>query len=277
MINSKNTFKQVMAELNKNQGPVILTDDNELTAEQKKQLVKQTHLYIQLEEIIAELSTDLAPNEEIAGYLPFTNEDNSAIATSGLMGMTYVTQPQAKKYRDDFLDLRGNRMLIFTNERMIFTVLIEFLEERRYYSYPYETIKGIRFEPHTVGYFEWQKGALPRRKKTGWYTLDFQSNTNIFTEFLQPADAHKFEELVNRLPKLKAITIDQKTHRNTLFDQFFSNTNMSVRFFTGLFILLTVLLLVIIVFQLLTGQGPLVEQFDHNAAVIYWATHHDLL
>lgn len=256
MINRNNPFKQAIQTLNQGTGAVTPNENGDLSAEQKKQLVKQTQMYIQLEEIVADLSQDLNPGEEIAGYLPFTNEENSAAATVGIMGMTYVTSFKAQKYRNTFHDLRGNRMLIFTNQRMIFTIIIEFLEERRYYSYPYNHIKGIRFEKHPIGYFDWQKGKLlPKRKKTYWYTLDFQSQSNIFTEVLQPKEVRKFQDLVEAVPALKAITIDENMHRDTRFDYLFSNTKVGLQGMTLFFILVLVVFVGLIIYQLATGRG----------------------
>lgn len=272
-MNSKNPFKQAVNLLQR-PGTITLDDNHELTTEQKKQLFKQTQMYIQLEEIIADLSKDLVLGEEIAGYIPFTNEGNSAAATSGIMGMTYVTSSGAKNYRDNFHDLRGNRMLIFTNQRMIFTVLIEFLEERRYYSYPYEKIQAIRFEKHPIGYFDWQKGFfLPTRQTTYWYSLDFQSKTNIFTEVLQPAEVKKFQELVEALPALKAITIDEQMHRDNRFDFLFSHTKVGIRALTLFFLIVLFLFLGTVVYQLITGTGYWSDWFNNmkqlNTSFLY--------
>lgn len=262
-MNSKNPFKQAVNSLPQTTEIIIPNDTYELTSEQKRQLFKQTQMYIQLEGVIADLSQDLETDEEIAGYLPFTNEGNSAMATSGIMGMTYVNSAEAQTYRDNFHDLRGNRLLIFTNQRMIFTIIIEFLEERRYYSYPYNKIQGIRFEKHAVGYFDWQKGAiLPKRQRTHWYSLDFQSQTNVFTEVLQPAEAKKFQELVEALPSLKAITIDEKRHRDNVFDYLFSQTKIGIWAFNALWIGILLLVIGSIILQLIRGEGRWIEWFE---------------
>lgn len=262
-MNRKNPFKHAVNNLEQGTDTIILHDNQELTTAQKELLFKQTQMYIQLEEIIEELSHDLKADEEIAGYLPFTNDGNSAAATSGIMGMTYVNSSKAKKYRDNFHDLRGNRLLIFTNQRMIFTVIIEFLEERRYYSYPYEDIQAIRFEKHPIGYFDWQKvRLLPKRKKNYWYTLDFQSNSNIFTEILQPAEVQKFQELVDTLPALKAITINEKMHRDNPFDYIFSNTKMAIWLFNGIWITLLIFFILGITIQIIRGHGPWSQWFE---------------
>ncbi|WP_314067596.1 PH domain-containing protein [uncultured Vagococcus sp.] len=272
-MNSKNIFKQAVNNMYQRQ-TITPNDTHELTAEEKKQLFTQTQMYIQLEEIVDDLSKDLARGEEIAGYIPFTNEGNSAVATSGIMGMTYVTTAKAKKYRDNFHDLRGNRLLIFTNQRMIFTILIEFLEERRYYSYPYDKIQAIRFEKHAIGYFDRPKGKfLPKRQKTYWYTLDFQSQTNIFTEVLQLSEVKKFQELVDTLPALKAITIDENMHRDTPFNYLFSNTKLAIWLFNGIWITILIFFILAITIQIIRGNGPWSQWFEEikrlNTAFLY--------
>lgn len=260
MMNQHNTFKDAVADLNYPLGTVIAKEKEDLTPRQKKTLLTQTKMYIQLQEIIKKITPELAPAEEIIGYMPFTNEANSGMGTSGIMGMTYVTTPEAKNYRDNFLDLRGNRLMIFTQERMIFMVIIDFLETQSFFSHPYESIDGIRFEKHQVGYFDWDnRKFLPKRKKLNWYTLDFQAGKNVFTEILQEKEAQQFASYLTDIPKLKAVTADNRTHRKNLFDYLFSNTHLAYNLFNGFFILLIASLLIYFAYLVLTGKTNIIE------------------
>ena len=266
MYSPNNRFKEAVRDFSQGQ-PIQLEADQELTENQKRQLLYQTKMYIQLEEVMSKLKTHLTPTEEIVDYMPFSAMENSAIGSTGFMGMMYVTTKEGKHYRDTFNDLRGNRLLVFTNERIIFFVILEFIEAELFYSYDYAEIDGIRLDPHKIGYFDWQapKGEA-KRKHYYWYTLDFQAGTHIFTEMLMEEDKQKFEALVAQIPRLQAILIDANVHRKTKFDYYFSNTKLWGRLFVLFWILFALYFFGTLIYQLITGDGMWYDLIHHNGA-----------
>lgn len=258
MINQNNTFKKAVDSLTNPDNTILVKPDQELTPREKARLMYQTKMHIQLEEIILELKKELSEAEEIVGYMPFTNRDNSAIATSGVMGMTYAKTAAAQQYRDNFTDLRGNRMLIFTNERIMFMVIIEYLEDGLFYSYPYESIDAIRLEERHVKFFDWslwKDHFLPTRGQTTWYVLDFQAGNRIFTETLMPQDLKRFESLIAQIPPLQQVIIDDKVHRNTKFDYVFSNLNLAKKIFIGFWVIFIIVVIASWIYMFATDTG----------------------
>lgn len=132
---------------------LVLNENNLLTkiSEQEKaatfELSKQ---YVFLQDLLEELRTLLAKDETILGYLPLTPDGNLAFANQGLGAYAYATTEKAKAYRDIFHDTRGNRLLVFTETRMLFLVIIDYLENNTYFSYPYETIKAFTIKPRKL-------------------------------------------------------------------------------------------------------------------------------
>lgn len=227
-------------------------DQDETVTQQEKDLMKkEARMYIFIKDLLKKVEPLLEAGESIEGFLPMTNESNSAMGTSGWMGMGYARQKDARSYVNTFHDTRGNRLMIFTDRRMIFLVVLDFLEDGHFFSHPYDSIKGIRFEKHKIGYFDWQaKGWRNKRKHTYWYTFDFQSGNQIFTEMLSPRDAETLERHLRNIPALSAILVDEHVHRNTTFDYIFSNTKVA----TWVYIVSIILLIALIVLPVLAGM-----------------------
>ena len=231
--------------------------ENDLSKESKKRLTAQVKFHIFLQEFLKKVEPLLDEGEEIKGYLPFSPGPNSSMANVGVMGMAYARTKEARGYVNTFNDVRGNRLMIFTEKRMIFMTIIEFLEDEIYFSYPYESIESIRLKQHTVSYFDWEKRFSPKRVKIHWYTFDFQSGKNIFTEMLDEKDAQLLREKMESIPPLKAILITDKVKRSTTFDFLFSNVSLQFKVVIVLFLLLAAILLIFgYVVPLLKSAAP---------------------
>lgn len=255
----RNPFKKAFWRLNDE-----LAGKQDLSTQDKKRLFEQTKMYIFLQDFLKKLAPYLEEGEVIQAYLPMTNQENTAVATGGVMGMAYAREPEARAYVENFHDVRGNRLLIFTDRRMLFVVIVEFLEERLYYSYPYEDIQSILFKKRKIGYFDWSAATVgAMRKQTHYYTLDFQAGDRIFTEMLAEDDGIIFQRQLETIPALQGILLGDKVQRTRKFDLFFSNASLQLKILSGisivfiLFLLFYALLLILGAF----GWGPHKELF----------------
>ena len=236
----KSTFKELFYHLDEQ----LEQTDKDLSKESKKKLVAQVKFHVFLQDFLKKVAPLLDEGEEIKGYLPFSPGPNSSMANVGVMGMAYARTKEARGYVNTFNDVRGNRLMIFTEKRMIFMTIVEFLEDQTYFSYPYESIQSIRLKQHTVSYFDWEKRFSPKRVKIHWYTFDFQSGKNIFTETLNEEDAQLLREKMEIIPLLKAILVTDKVKRSTTFDFLFSNVSLQFKVILVLFFILASILLI---------------------------------
>ena len=115
----RNPFKKAFWQLNDELG-----GKQDLSTQDKKRLFEQTKMYIFLQDFLKKLTPYLEEGEVIQAYLPMTNQGNTAVATGGIMGMAYAREPEARAYVENFHDVRGNRLLVFTNQRMLFVCLL---------------------------------------------------------------------------------------------------------------------------------------------------------
>lgn len=234
---------------------LVLNENNSLTkiSEQEKaatfELSKQ---YVFLQDLLEELRTLLAKDETILGYLPLTPDGNLAFANQGLGAYAYATTEKAKAYRDIFHDTRGNRLLVFTETRMLFLVIIDYLESNTYFSYPYETIKAFTIKPRKL-----MKHESPEDKEQfHWGYFDFQAGTHIFSEVLTKKDYELFTSYHESIPALKKIPIQNKVYRAAKYQYFLSNWHFSFRLMTA-FNLLFLLLFVLMILGFFLRIGPL--------------------
>jgi len=221
---------------------LVLNENNSLTkiSEQVKattfELSKQ---YVFLQDLLEELQTLLAKDETILGYLPLTPDGNLAFANQGLG-------------RDIFHDTRGNRLLVFTETRMLFLVIIDYLESNTYFSYPYETIKAFTIKPRKL-----MKHESPEDKEQfHWGYFDFQAGTHIFSEVLTKKDYELFTSYHESIPALKKIPIQNKVYRAAKYQYFLINWHFSFRLMTA-FNLLFLLLFVLMILGFFLHIGPL--------------------
>ncbi|MGM0124342.1 hypothetical protein IGI37_001719 [Enterococcus sp. AZ194] len=222
----------------------LSASSEDLSESAKKKLFGQVKFYIFIQDLLKRVEPLLNNGEEIKGYLPFSPGPNSSIANVGMMGMAYAKTEEARNYVKAFNDVRGNRLMIFTEERMIFMTIVEFLEDQTYFSYPYESIDSIRLKQHTASYFDWEKRFSPKRVKIHWYTFDFQAGNNIFTETLDEKDTELLKEKMNSIEQLKSIMITDNVKRKSTFDFLFSNVNLQLKVLIALIILAAVAILI---------------------------------
>lgn len=255
----RNPFKKAFWQLNDE-----LAGKQDLSTQDKKRLFEQTKMYIFLQDFLKKLTPYLEEGEVIQAYLPMTNQENTAVATGGIMGMAYAREPEARAYVENFHDVRGNRLLVFTNQRMLFVVIVEFLEERLFYSYPYDSIQSILFKKHKIGYFDWSAATIGAiRKQTHYYTLDFQAGDHIFTEMLAEDDGVIFQRQLETVPALQGILLGEKVQRERKFDLVFSNASLQLKLLYGLSILVVLFLVLYVVLLVLGafGWGPQKDLF----------------
>lgn len=255
----RNPFKKAFWQLNDE-----LAGKQDLSTQDKKRLFEQTKMYIFLQDFLKKLTPYLEEGEVIQAYLPMTNQENTAVATGGIMGMAYAREPEARAYVENFHDVRGNRLLVFTNQRMLFVVIVEFLEERLFYSYPYDSIQSILFKKHKIGYFDWSAATIGAiRKQTHYYTLDFQAGDHIFTEMLAEDDGVIFQRQLETIPALQGILLGEKVQRERKFDLIFSNASLQLKLLYGLSILLVLFLVLYVILLVLGafGWGPQKDLF----------------
>lgn len=255
----RNPFKKAFWQLNDELG-----GKQDLSTQDKKRLFEQTKMYIFLQDFLKKLTPYLEEGEVIQAYLPMTNQENTAVATGGIMGMAYAREPEARAYVENFHDVRGNRLLVFTNQRMLFVVIVEFLEERLFYSYPYDSIQSILFKKHKIGYFDWSAATIGAiRKQTHYYTLDFQAGNYIFTEMLAEDDGVIFQRQLETVPALQGILLGEKVQRERKFNLIFSNASLHLKLLYGLSILLVLFLVLYVILLVLgaLGWGPQKDLF----------------
>lgn len=255
----RNPLKKAFWQLNDE-----LAGKQDLSTQDKKRLFEQTKMYIFLQDFLKKLTPYLEEGEVIQAYLPMTNQENTAVATGGIMGMAYAREPEARAYVENFHDVRGNRLLVFTNQRMLFVVIVEFLEERLFYSYPYDSIQSILFKKHKIGYFDWSAATIGAiRKQTHYYTLDFQAGDHIFTEMLAEDDGVIFQRQLETIPALQGILLGEKVQRERKFDLIFSNASLQLKLLYGLSILLVLFLVLYVILLVLgaLGWGPQKDLF----------------
>ena len=202
--------------------------------------------------VLAELEANFLPNEELLHAVPVTNS-NSHLATSGLMGLTYAKKTLAKNYVTDFASLRGNRALLFTNQRLIFVVVLDFLEDGQFFTYPYPSITSIYFKRHKISALS-SKAAdirVVEMAKAGqdyYYYLDFESDNHYFTEIFSPADAEKLFKIFHEIPGLKnKVNAEPSVYRKLKFDRVWSNPLSWLEFFKKLSLIALVLGVIVII------------------------------
>lgn len=208
---------------------LVLLENQQLHAEISIKETQQTFMtsmkYIFWQEFLEDIKQLLAADESIIGYLPLTTEGNMTFTNQGMGGLAYARTEKAQEYISLFQDTRGNRLLVFTEKRLLFFVLIDYLDEGSYFSYPYETISA----------FTW-KQRKPMRHESAEATdilfygfFDFQSDAGIFSEVLTKKDYQLFLDFHTQIPSLSKIPINEKVYRKNVLDRFMSNWQLNYR------------------------------------------------
>lgn len=234
-------FKEVVFEENKRLGNVLAQDD-------AKALYQRSKYYILMKEISEKLRPELPKDEEILAYLPLTNTDNTAFMNTGINSLSYARTKKARDYVNTFHDTRGNRLMIFTKRRILFLVVVEFLEEKQYFSYPYESIQSIYVEKYQRRYFD----EKMHRQNFSCYFLDFQSEANVFFEALSEEDYQEYCRIKASIPAFSQVKSGTKVQRNTRLDRVLHKIGSSAVWWINLPF---VLLLIYFIWRLLSGLG----------------------
>ncbi|GGC82881.1 hypothetical protein [Enterococcus wangshanyuanii] len=245
--------------------------NNDLNKQQKKDLYDQTKMYIFLQDFIEQIKKQLDEGEEISAYLPLTSDgENASVVGSGLLGMYHPKTEAAKAYLKEFNDLRGNRVLIFTNHRMIYTTIIEFLDHQPVFSYPYETIKAITLKQNKASYFNWNN-FKPTRSFLSTYTFDFESENHIFSELLSERDADILKRQLAEIPLLKTILVTDTIYRKKRFDQVVNNPVLAYRLVLYFSIGAAVLFLFFLALGGIFHFGPAKSLFDFGSSSMLYS------
>lgn len=204
---------------------------------------------ILIKNLLKELKTTLSEDEFIFGYLPLDSYENNTITTTGWMGLEYVHSEEGKEYLKTFKNVRGNRLLVFTNKRILSVVPIHFIETKKYYSYLYKNIPAFTIKEIK------QWGA---KKETKDYYFDFYAEgaTGIFSEMINERDKQLLLEILSTIPEAKTIEINEKIVRKRKFDKIFNNPQLGFKFIS-LSNVFWVLLLVILLLGFFFGIGPM--------------------
>ncbi|MCB5950771.1 hypothetical protein LI951_01670 [Enterococcus sp. BWT-B8] len=242
-----NTFRKSVRKLNQEQ---MNQDASALfSSEQKNALFKQTKMYIFLQELLESVKGELEAEEEIQSYFPLTTDGpNLSFMNVGYLGIYHPKTEKGRKYIKDFHDLRGNRLLIFTDQRIIFLTIIEYIDQGLFYSYPYEAISVITVKKMKSSYWEREGGFRFIRKKLISYYFDFECENSIFSELIDEADAQLFLEQISEIDKMKNISIRESVYRKRKFDFLINNFQMGLRI--GIFLSYSMIVLFILFFLL---------------------------
>lgn len=213
---------------------------------------RRMSLEIALQRVIKQATALLAPDEKIINLLPMTNEDNSAAATDGVMGMYAPHTQAARNYIKSQDNLRGNRLMIFTNQRIIFFIVVEFIDDpSAYFSYRYENLQHIKLKKHKTSV---PKGSEYSHVFTGreysyWYTFDFETaDGHIFTEILTRRNAWLVKKNLLEIPGMQHIDVSDKVVRHQLLNMLLGNVNMQLTIFQWQFWVMLVVVVLIVLF-----------------------------
>lgn len=197
-----------------------------MTADEQQDLAQRGKYYILFRSIFEEIKEQLRPGETVAGYLPLTVNDNSAWGNSGGNAMNYAKSEKAKNYVEQFKDTRGNRLMIFTDQRMIFLVVMDYFEDQTYFSYEYDTIHSIYLGKKSLKYFD----ASLKRHRIDSYPIDFESGAHIFDEILSEADHQQLLSIKERIPAFAKIPFSKRIYRKNTFHRIVSNLQLGLNF-----------------------------------------------
>lgn len=220
----KNQFKRVVDSFGDD---MAWEAPRELNGTEKKSMFQRAKMHILMQDIFETMKDELREGEEIVDYMPFTNGENSMVFTSGLLGGMYAATTDAtKNYVKDFHDVRGNRVLLFTSDRIILFFVIEFLGEKRYQSYWYEDLPTMTLHEKVerFRYFDVdQKKFVKSQGST--FTLDFQTTKgNIFIESVSEKEAQKIQRIMRQIPKAQFTNMGRKHRRNSIFGYLFTTS-----------------------------------------------------
>lgn len=97
--------------------------------------------------VINKIKHILEKEEKIILLVPVTNERNGSCFSDGSYGWYAASNKEAINYSRIFKDTIGNRLLIFTNKRLVFINLIRFIDNYDHHNYLYGDIEDIKIKP----------------------------------------------------------------------------------------------------------------------------------
>jgi hypothetical protein len=104
---------------------------------------------------------------------------------------------------------RKNTFLFFTELRILYIIAPDFLRSRRFYSYPYETVKSLMIKERTSPLSE-PKGEL-------WFLIDYTSGDIIFADVFPPDSIKVIKDLSNRISAFSEIPMANKVYGRKKF------------------------------------------------------------
>lgn len=105
---------------------------------------------------------------------------------------------------------KKKRVLIFTELRIIYLIIDEFLGKGRFYSYPYETVKSLIIKERT---------SRPSDAMDDlWFLIDYTSNQIIFAELFPSDIMDDVNELMNEIPAFGDIPMTHKIYGRRKFN-----------------------------------------------------------
>ena len=106
---------------------------------------------------------------------------------------------------------REDTFLVFTEFRIIYLVIPDFLESEHFYSYPYETLKSLVIKERT------SKTSNPQGDL--WFLMDYTSGEIIFAEVF-PLDSMDFiKEQMKNIPTFNEIPMVTRTYGRRKFSR----------------------------------------------------------
>lgn len=201
-------FKEVVYQENQRLGKLM-------DEAQVQSLYQRSKYYILMQEIKAKLTPQLPADEPILAYLPLTNTDNTALMNTGINGPAYARSKAAREYVEKFHDTRGNRLMVFTKRQILFLVVVDFLEDNQYFSYPYSSLQSIFVEKYQRNYFD----EKFRRQRFTCYFVDFQSEAHVFIEALSEQDYQEFCRIKEQISAFAAVPKSNHVQRNSRLDR----------------------------------------------------------
>jgi hypothetical protein len=232
---------------------------NEVTSEEKSHLLEDSKTYIFFQDLIMDIQSLLEKDETVQGYLPLASSGNLAISKQGISGLSYARTERAKQYVKEFEDTRNNQLLVFTERRILFLVIIDYLDSQTYFSYPYSSISAFSLKPRKLTRYE-----KPEDEEIMfWAYFDFQSDNNIFSDVLTKKDFALFQHFHDTIPALNKIPIIEKIQRKNPLDYIVSNWHFNYRFMMLVNILL-ILLAIGLVLGIVFGVGIFKDWYYRN-------------
>lgn len=203
----------------------------------KQKIFEKSKKYILIQQLLEDIQDFLTEGETIEEYLAFSSVDNISNFSANWMSFSYARTAKAKSYVENFKGTRGNRLFIFTNQRIIYLFPLEFFESNHFYSYPYDSIKVLTLQEH-------------RKKNTkleNFTVLDFESNQRVFTETLNDQDYARILKIRDKVSGFGKIPVNNKPVRKRKFDYLFGHMLFGLKIasvINYIYIMIFILLLV---------------------------------